>query len=327
MKATFAKIIAMTLGEEMRRDPKVLLLGEDVQTGIQGTTSGLVAEFGPERVWNTPLSESGFTGVGIGLAAVGYRPVVDLMYGTFTYVAMDQLANQAAKLRYMTGGQVTLPVTYLFVEGGGHMGSSQHSESPHGMMMNVPGLKIVTPGTGPDARGLLKASIRDNDPVLFYMDFQLLRTRWDVDPEDDSVIPLGKADVKRQGADVTLVAIGPVVPKALAAAEELAQEGIDVEVVDPRTLAPLDMETILQSVRKTGRLVVADDAPPAAGAASEICAQVAEQAFESLKVPVRRVTRPNVPVPFNAKMELYVLPGKDRVITALREIVAEPARR
>lgn len=308
-RVTFARAIADAIAEEMRRDDTVILLGEDVQTGIQGTTKGLVEEFGPERVINTPISEAGFAGVGIGAAAAGLRPVVDLMYGQFTYVAMDQLANQAAKLRYMTGGQLRLPVTYLFVSGGGHMGAAQHSESPHGMMMNVPGLKIVVPGTGPDAKGLLKSAIRDDNPVLFYIDFQLLRTRWEV-PEGDVVIPLGKADVKREGHDVTVVAIGGMVPKALAAAEALAGRGISVEVVDVRCLAPLDMETIIASVHKTRRLVVADDAPPRAGAAAEIVAAVAEAAHDVLRAAPRRVTRPNVPVPFNANLERAVLPSQ-----------------
>jgi acetoin:2,6-dichlorophenolindophenol oxidoreductase subunit beta len=177
---TFARAVAEALAEEMRRDETVVLLGEDVRTGILGTTKGLVEEFGPARVLDTPISEAGFAGLAVGAAAAGLRPVVDLMYGQFTYLAMDQLANQAAKLRYMTGGQIRLPVTYLFVSGGGHRGAAQHSESPHGMVMNVPGLKVVVPGTGPDAKGLLKASIRDDNPVLYYMDFQLLRTRWDV---------------------------------------------------------------------------------------------------------------------------------------------------
>lgn len=318
-RITFAKAIADAIAEEMRRDPTVVLLGEDVQTGIQGTTKGLVEEFGPERVVNTPISEAGFTGVGIGAAAAGLRPVIDLMYGQFTYVAMDQLANQAAKLRYMTGGQLRIPLTCLFVSGGGHMGAAQHSESPHGMMMNVPGVKIAVPGTGPDAKGLLKASIRDDGPVLFYVDFQLVRTRWEV-PESEYVIPLGQAHVAREGSDVTVVAVGGMVPKALAAAEALAARGVSVEVVDVRCLAPLDVETILASVRKTRRVVVADDAPPRAGAAAEIVAVVAEAAHDRLLSAPRRVVRPNVPVPFNATLERAVLPsqaGIERVVLEL----------
>lgn len=321
-RVTFAKAVAEALAEEMRRDETVVLLGEDVRTGILGTTKGLVEEFGPARVLDTPISEAGFAGLAVGAAAAGLRPVVDLMYGQFTYLAMDQLANQAAKLRYMTGGQIRLPVTYLFVSGGGHRGAAQHSESPHGMVMNVPGLKVVVPGTGPDAKGLLKASIRDDNPVLYYMDFQLLRTRWDV-PEGEWTVPLGRAEVKREGTDVTVVAVGGMVPKALAAAEALAEQGISVEVVDPRCLAPLDVDTVVASVRKTRRLVVADDAPPRAGAAAEIVAAVVEAAHDALVCPPRRVTRPPAPVPFNASLEDAALPSQE----VLERTVAELVRR
>lgn len=312
-RITFVQAVKNALAEEMRRDPSIFLMGEDVQAGVQGTTKGLLEEFGPRRVRNCPISEAGFTGMGVGAAAAGSRPIVDMMYGTFSYVAMDQLVNQAAKLRYMTGGQVTLPVTYLAVTGAGHMGAAQHSESPHGMLMNVPGLKLVMPSGPREAKGLVKAAIREDNPVMIYMDFTLLRLRAEVPDDPDFTIPLGRAEVKREGRDVTIAAIGPAVPRALAAAQALAAQGIEAEVVDVLSLAPLDEATIVGSVQKTGRLVVVDDASPRAGAAAEIAALVAETAYPVLKAPVRRVCRLPVPMPFNAALERYVMPDAARI--------------
>lgn len=315
-RITFVQAVHDALVEEMRRDPRTFLMGEDVQVGVLGTTKGLLEEFGPLRVRNCPISEAGFAGLGIGAAAAGSRPIVDLMYATFNYVAMDQLANQAAKLRYTTGGQVAVPVTYLMVSGAGHQGAAQHSESPHGMLMNVPGLKIAMPSGPREAKGLIKAAVRDDNPVLIYMDFTLLRVRGDVPDDSDFTIPFGKAEVKRQGKDLTIVAVGPAVSRALAAAEALRSRGIEAEVVDVLSLAPLDEGTMLASVEKTGRLVVVDDAPSRAGAAAEISALVAEAGFASLKAPVHRVCRLHVPMPFNRSLERSVMPDATRIETA-----------
>lgn len=315
-RMTFVQAVKEAIAEEMRRDARVFLMGEDVQISLQGTTKGLVEEFGVERIRNCPISEAAFAGAGVGAAAVGSRPIVDLMYGQFNYVAMDQLANQAAKLRYMTGGQITLPVTYLMVSGGGHMGAAQHSESPHGMLMNVPGLKIAFPSGPREAKGLVKAAVRDDNPVLVYFDFALLRTRAEVPADPEWMLPLGVAEVKRPGADVSLVAVGPGVPGALAAAKALAARGVDAEVVDVLSLAPLDDGAILASVHKTGRLVVVDDAPPRAGAAAEIAAVAAQDAFASLKAPIHRVGRLPVPMPFNRGLERHVMPDVARIEAA-----------
>jgi acetoin:2,6-dichlorophenolindophenol oxidoreductase subunit beta len=315
-RMTFVQAVRDALAEEMRLDARTFLIGEDVEIGLQGTTKGLREEFGPERVRNCPISEAAFTGVGVGAAAIGSRPIIDLMYGTFNYVAMDQLANQAAKLRYMTGGQVRLPITYLMVSGAGHMGAAQHSESPHGMFMNVPGLKIAMPSGPREAKGLVKAAVRDDNPTLVFFDFTLLRGRAEVSDDPTFTLPLGVAEVKREGKDVTIVGIGPAVPRALAAAQGLAAKGIDAEVVDVLSLAPLDGERILASVAKTGRLVVVDDAPPRAGAASEIVALAAEEGFAALKAPVHRVCRLPVPMPFNRNLERYVIPDTARIEAA-----------
>lgn len=315
-RVTFVQAVREALAEEMRRDPRTFLIGEDVQVGVLGTTKGLLDEFGPSRVRNCPISEAGFAGVGIGAAATGSRPIVDLMYATFDYVAMDQLANQAAKLRYTTGGQVAVPVTYLMVGGGGHQGAAQHSESPHGMLMNVPGLKIALPSGPREAKGLIKAAVRDDNPVLVCMDFSLLRIRGDVPDDPDFTVPLGKAEVRREGTDVTIAAVGAAVPRSLAAAEALQGKNVEAEVVDVLSLAPLDEAAVLASVAKTGRLVVVDDAPLRAGAGAEIAALVAEAGFSSLKAPIHRVCRLHVPMPFNRNLERHVMPDPVRIEAA-----------
>jgi pyruvate dehydrogenase E1 component beta subunit len=308
------------LRDAMREDPTVIVIGEDVDRSIIGATRGLIEEFGPERVRNTPISEATFCGMCVGAAAVGLRPVVDLMVGSFLYVAMDQVANQAAKLPYMSGGQVRLPITYFANSGPAGSAAAQHSENPHPMFMNVGGLKVVMPSTPRDARALMYASIRDDNPVVYFQDAVLAGTRGHV-PENRDPTPLGRAEVKRTGDDVTVVAIGALVLRALAAAEILKGEhGVSVEVVDPRTLVPLDTETILASVRKTGRLVACDNAKMTCSAASEIVAMVSERAWTSLQAPPLRIAWENTPVPFSAVLEKRTLVDVDDIVTGVLHV-------
>jgi pyruvate dehydrogenase E1 component beta subunit len=318
----FVKAMQEGLAEAMREDPTVVVLGEDVDRGIIGATRGLIDEFGDQRVVNTPISEATFCGACIGAAAVGLRPVVDLMVGSFFYVAMDQVANQAAKLPYMSGGQVRLPIVYFTASGPSGSSAAQHSENPHPMLMNVGGLKVVMPSTPADAKGLMIAAIRDPNPVVYFQDAVLGGTKGPV-PEGPYEIPLGLADVKREGTDVTVVAIGALVPRALRVAQELEEEGISVEVVDPRTLVPLDEHTILESVRKTGRLVVCDSAKLTCSAASEIAAMVAQKAWSSLKAAPQRVAWENVPIPFSPVLEERVLVGDGDIRAAVLHTVRE----
>jgi pyruvate/2-oxoglutarate/acetoin dehydrogenase E1 component len=302
-----------------------VVIGEDVDRSIIGATRGLIDEFGPERVRNTPISEATFVGACIGAAAVGLRPVVDLMVGSFFYVAMDQVGNQAAKLPYMSGGQVSLPLVYFTATGPSGSAAAQHSENPHPMLMNLAGLKIVMPGTPYDAKGLMLAAIREPNPVVYLQDAVLGGVKGPV-PDEPYEIPLGVSDVKREGEDVTVVAIGSLVLKALAVAAELESEGISVEVVDPRSLAPLDTETIVASVRKTGRLVVCDNARRTCSAASEIAATVAEEAWDALKAPPQRVAWEDVPIPFSPLLEKRVLVDEEDIRFAVMRTVAAAAR-
>ena len=313
------------LRDAMREDQTVVVIGEDVDRSIIGATRGLIDEFGPERVRNTPISEATFVGACIGAAAVGLRPVVDLMVGSFFYVAMDQVGNQAAKLPYMSGGQVSLPLVYFTATGPSGSAAAQHSENPHPMLMNLAGLKIVMPGTPYDAKGLMLAAIREPNPVVYLQDAVLGGVKGPV-PDEPYEIPLGVGEVKREGEDVTVVAIGSLVLKALAVAAELESEGISVEVVDPRSLAPLDTDTILASVRKTGRVVVCDNARRTCSAASEIAATVAEEAWEALKAPPQRVAWEDVPVPFSPLLEKRVLVDEDDIRSAVMRTVAAAAR-
>jgi len=293
------------LQEALREDPRVVILGEDVDRGVIGATSRLIREFGPDRIRNTPISEAALVGSCVGAAAVGARPVVDLMYSSFLYVAMDQLANQAAKLRYMSGGQVSLPIVYFANTGPSGGAAAQHSEAPHPMLMNLAGVKVVMPSSPHDAKGLILSAIRDPNPVVYLQDGMLAGVK-DAVPDGAYSIPLGTAEVKREGADITVVAVGVLVREALKVAEELAPQGISVEVVDPRTLAPLDMDTIYDSVAKTRRLVVADNARITCSLASEITAAVSENMFDTLLTAPRRVAMRNVPMPFAPELESTV---------------------
>jgi pyruvate/2-oxoglutarate/acetoin dehydrogenase E1 component len=319
---TIVEALRDALAEELERDERVVLFGEDVKLSPYGIQKGLYERFGPSRVRNTPLSEAAFVGAGIGAALAGLRPVVDVMVGTFTYVAMDQLYNQAAKLRYMSGGQTAIPVVYLATSGAAGSAAAQHSDSPYSLFMGAPGLKVVLPSTPYDAKGLLKAAIRDDNPVLFFEPLALLGEKGEV-PEGDFVVPLGRADVKRAGVDGTIVAIGAMVKVALEAAAALSERGVDVEVVDVRTARPLDADTILDSIRRTRRLVVVDEGYQP-GLASEVAALAAEHALDALAAPVVRVTTPTVPIPFSPPLEQAVIPDAQRVVEAVSALVPEP---
>lgn len=316
---TYLGAIAEAQRQEMERDPRVLLIGEDIRNDVYGTATGFVEKFG-DRVLDVPISEAGFTGAAVGAAMSGMRPIVDYGIACFLFVAMDQIVNQAAKNRYLFGGQASVPMvmraTMYY-----HAGiAAQHSDRPYPMLMNIPGLKIITPASPYDVKGLLKAAIRDDNPVVVFEDLTVTGSKEPV-PEDDYVIPLGKGVVKREGSDVTVVAIAGCVPIALGAAEQLAAEGISVEVIDPRTLVPLDTDIILNSVAKTGRLVIVDPAHRTCSAASEISARVVEHGFEYLKAPIMRVTTPDVHIPFSAALEHAMFPDPDKVAAAVHRVL------
>ncbi len=321
-KLTFAQALNEALKQEMRRDPTIYVAGEDVGRygGIFGVTAGLLEEFGEERVRDTPITESAIIGSAVGAAAAGLRPVVEIMFIDFIGVALDQLFNQAAKMKYMFGGKAKLPIVVRTTCGAGMCAAAQHSQSLEAWFMHIPGLKVVAPSTPYDAKGLLISSIRDDNPVLFIEHKMLYGIEGEV-PEEPYTIPLGVADIKREGKDVTVVATMAMVHKALEAAEDLAKEGIEVEVVDPRTLSPLDKETIINSVKKTHRLVIVHEAVKQAGPGAEIAAIVAEEAFEYLDAPIKRVAAPFTPVPFSPVLENAYIPSKESIISAVKEVV------
>lgn len=316
---TYLQAVNEAQREELLRDPSVIVLGEDVRSNLWGGT-GFAKEFPKSRVFDTPLSETGFVGAAIGAAMTGLRPVVDMTIANFVYVAMDPFVSQAAKNRYMFGGQARIPVTFRATMMYGTNVGAHHSDRPYPMFMNVPGLKVVVPSSPFDAKGLLKAAIRDDSPVLVFEDIQVWFTSEHV-PEEDYVVPLGVADVKREGTDVTIVGIAGGVAAALAAAADLAARGISAEVIDPRTLVPLDEEAILRSVAKTGRLVVVDPAHRTCSAASEIAARVAESGFLSLRAPILRVTTPDTQIPFAPSMEQPLYPNAARVVAAVQRVL------
>ena len=305
----------------MREDATVLVIGEDVDRSVSGATRGLIEEFGPRRVWNAPISEAGFAGAAVGASMVGARPVVDLMYGSFFYVAMDQVVNQAARWTFMSGGNVRLPIVFMASMGPSSSSAAQHSESPHPMLMAAAGLKVVIPSNPHDAKGLMLASIRDPNPVVFLRDAALGGTRGEL-PDEPFAIELGKARIRRQGDDVSVVAIGSTVPMALEAAADFEHDGISVEVIDPLTLVPLDRAAIVTSVRKTRRLVVCDNARVTGSAASEIVAIVVEEALTSLRSAPRRVAWPDAPMPFAPTLERGVVVTKDRIAHAIRQVLS-----
>lgn len=317
---TYGAAIMEAVAEEMRRDPKTFHLSTDAP-------GPLLAEFGPERVRATPITESALTGMAIGAAGSGYRPIVDWRLVTFSFVAMDQVVNQAAKIHYMFGGQARFPILFRTTVGGGTRRAAQHSQSPYSMFMNLAGLKMALPSTPRDVKGLIKTAIRDDNPVIVFEAGRLAAQQGEV-PDGDVTIPLGVADVKREGRDVTVVALAWLVHEALAAAQRLAAEGISVEVVDPRSLVPMDADAIRASVRKTGRLVVADEAGATAGASAEIVALVTEhpQTFAALQAPPERVCALPVPIPYAPSLEDHVFPDRERIAAAVRRVVAGEGR-
>lgn len=318
---TFSKAVNEAIAEEMRRDPTVVLLGEDVAEA--GTPfkvlSGLVEEFGTDRVIDTPISEPGFMGIAVGAAMTGLRPIVDLMFGDFLYLVMDQLCNQAAKTHYMSGGKLTVPLVLRTNMGATRRSAAQHSQSLQALVAHIPGLKVAMPSSAYEAKGLMKTAIRDNNPVVIFEDKLMYNEKAEV-PEEEFLIPFGEANIKRSGQDVTFVATSSMVQVAEEAAEKLSAEGISAEIVDPRTLVPLDEGTILESVRKTSRAIVIDEGHQSYGVTAELAARISEKAFYHLDAPVIRMGAMDVPVPFSPALEDLTVPTADGLVANARKI-------
>ena len=319
---TYREALNQALREEMDRDPRVFVMGEEVglYEGAYKVTQGLLKEFGEGRIVDTPIAESGFTGVGIGAAMTGLRPVVEMMTFNFALLALDQIVNGAAKMNYMSGGQFNVPIVIRGPGGPAHQLAAQHSQSMEVYFYHVPGLKVVRPSTPMDAKGLLKSAIRDDNPVIFIESETLYNIKGEVPEDPDFVIPLGQAAVRREGADVTVIAYMGMMYRAMEAAEELEKDGISVEIVDPRTLMPMDIDTILTSVRKTHRVVVVEAGAGFAGMGSEIAAEITEAAFDDLDAPVERVTGVPAPMPYARNLEKAKTPSKERIVEAIRRV-------
>jgi pyruvate/2-oxoglutarate/acetoin dehydrogenase E1 component len=320
---SFAQAIREALDEELARDPDIFILGEDVGAwgGVFRTTEGLYEKYGGERVIDTPLSEEGFVGLAVGAAMTGMHPVAEIMFGDFITLVMDQIVNQAAKMRYMTGGQVKVPLTVRATMGGGRSSGAQHSQSWHGWFAHVPGLKVVIPSTPYDAKGLLKTALREPNPVVFFEDKVMYAKIKGPVPEEEYTIPFGKADVKKDGSDVTLIALSRMIHPAMAAADLLEKEGIHAEVIDPRTLTPLDEETILGSVCKTGGAVIIDEGYNRFGATAELASLIAYGAFDYLDAPVERLGAMDVPIPFSPVLEFATIPDEEKIIAAVHKVL------
>ncbi len=316
----FIQAINTALAEELRHDPKTFMMGLDIWVGAFGATSGLTDEFGAERILNAPISEAGYAGAGVGAAMAGMRPIVEIEFASFFYCCWDQVCNQAAKLRYMSGGQADMPITFRAVCGAVGSAAAQHSETVYSQFMSVPGLKIVVPSGAYDMKGLLKSAIRDNNPVLVFEHLKLGRNKEEI-PEEEYLVPIGQAAVKREGSDVTIIAIGYMVSQALKAAKALEEDGISAEVIDPRSLIPLDEETLLSSVAKTHNVLVVDEGHLRCGAAAEISAVIADKGFDSLDAPVKRLAAPDVPIPFSPPMEKFVLPNDKKISATVKEML------
>ncbi|RID88202.1 alpha-ketoacid dehydrogenase subunit beta [Peribacillus asahii] len=337
-KISMSQAINEAMAIAMRRDEDVILMGEDVAGGAEvdhlqddeawggvlGVTKGLVQEFGRERILDTPIAEAGYMGAAMAAASTGLRPIAELMFNDFIGSCLDEVLNQGAKFRYMFGGKAQVPVTVRTMHGAGFRAAAQHSQSLYALFTSIPGLKVVVPSTPYDAKGLLLAAIEDNDPVIFFEDKTLYNAVGEV-PEGYYTIPLGKAEIKRKGSDLTIVAIGKQVQTAQQAAEQLAKRGIEVEIVDPRSLSPLDEDTILSSVAKTNRLIVIDEANPRCSIATDIAALVADKGFDTLDAPIKRITAPHTPVPFSPPLEDIYLPTPEKVIKAVSELLGEPS--
>jgi pyruvate/2-oxoglutarate/acetoin dehydrogenase E1 component len=319
---TYGQAICEALAEEMERDKNVFLLGEDIGPygGNFGVTKGLWQRFGEWRVKDTPISESAIIGCALGAAMTGLRPVAELMFGDFIFVAMDQIANQVAKMRYMSGGQVKIPLVIRTTIGGGRSSAAQHSQSIQAYLLHTSGLKVVMPATPEDAKGLLKTSIRDENPV-FFLEHKMQYNRKGTVPEEEYTIPFGKGAVRKEGTDVTVVATSACVFLALEAAEILSKEGIQLEIIDPRTIQPFDLETVINSVMKTKRLVIADEGNETGGITAEIGMRIQLEAFDFLDAPIMRVAARDVPIPFSSPLERYVLPNTQRIIEAVKKIL------
>lgn len=321
---TFGEAIREALAEELRRDPRVFLIGEDIAEA--GTTfkvlNGLVEEFGPERILDSPISEPGITGLGVGAAMTGMRPVVDLMFGDFLTLAMDQLVNQAAKIHYMSGGKLKVPMVLRTTMGAGRRSAAQHSQSLHAWLSHIPGLKVVVPATPYDAKGLMKSAIRDENPVAVFEDKMMYKLVKGPVPQDEYTIPLGVADVKRQGTDITIVATSSMVYAALDAAKQLDEIGLSAEVVDPRTLVPLDKATLIESAKKTSRVIVVDEGYEQYGVTAELASIIADGAFYYLDAPVKRLGAMNVPIPFSPALEDLTIPNAQNIFETAKQLCA-----
>lgn len=319
---TYREAIKQALREELQNDERVFMLGEDIAEfgGTFKVSLGLLEEFGPQRIRNTPLSETAILGAAVGAAAVGLRPIAEIMYSDFFAVALDQVVNQAAKMRYMFGGKLSLPLTIRTTMGGRRSAAAQHSQCLEAWFMHIPGLKIAMPSNAYDAKGLLKTAVRDPNPTIIFENKMLYNTKGEV-PEEPYLVPWGQANIVREGTDVTVVALSDMVDFSLKAAERLAGEGISLEVIDPRTLVPLDIETIVQSVQRTGRLVVAHEACVTGGVGAEIAAQVAYRALDYLAAPIERVGAKDSPIPFSPILEREILPDDQDVVEAVHRAV------
>lgn len=319
---TMREAIVEALNEEMERDEKTVLFGEDVGKfgGINAITKGLYEKFGGKRVFDTPIAETTIVGAALGMAITGLRPIPELQFGDFVGIAFDEVFNKLGKWRFMHGGQMEVPVTLRLPVGIAGGAGPEHSQSPQALFMHAPGVKIAIPSTPYDAKGMLKTAIRDNNAVLFFEHKMLYAVKGEV-PEEEYLIPLGKADVKREGTDVTIIATALQVQTSLEAAKKLAKLGVEAEVVDPRTLAPLDMETILNSVRKTGRVLIVHEEPKTGGCGAEIAAQISEQALFDLQAPIKRIGSPDVPIAQSIYLEQFYIPSEEQIIEAVKELM------
>ncbi|MDM5222879.1 alpha-ketoacid dehydrogenase subunit beta [Peribacillus sp. NJ11] len=337
-KISMSQAINEAMAMAMRKDENVILMGEDVAGGAEvdhlqddeawggvlGVTKGLVQEFGRDRILDTPIAEAGYMGAAMAAASTGLRPIAELMFNDFIGSCLDEVLNQGAKFRYMFGGKAQVPVTIRTMHGAGFRAAAQHSQSLYALFTSIPGLKVVIPSSPYDAKGLLLSAIEDNDPVIFFEDKTLYNMVGEV-PEGYYTIPIGKAEIKRKGSDLTVVAIGKQVHTAMEAAEKLAVKGIEIEIVDPRSLSPLDEESILSSVAKTNRLIVIDEANPRCSMATDIAALVADKGFDTLDAPIKRITAPHTPVPFSPPLEDIYLPTSEKVIQVVSELLGEPS--